>query len=220
MASFTIFFHLLRHQNLDLYRTLLPSVKLIFIDIYFRFFILNLTLKDKIFLNFKAKPTSNGLVCQIPFYAANPVNTSHYHCLARNEFDCLTENSNFARCEQGIKLFLKFNLDSKPFETYLNFFAGRFLHSRAPALDGSAYFYNFTFPAIRLSNPGLYAVSYFVFYDCGHEEEQCRQADESIRVTINRLEITHEYDELKNNPPWIRKETQFITADSELNVSY
>lgn len=57
----------------------------------------------KFLFQLKAKPTTNGYLCQIPYFFDNQF---QYHCLARTEYDCFTTNSQFSTCSFGDFLFI------------------------------------------------------------------------------------------------------------------
>ena len=94
---------------------------------------------------------------------------------------------------------------------------GRFLHAKNIAAGGP-YNNNFSFPIINLPEPGVYEISYYVFYICDGAAADCRNMNDTITVRINEVITKYEYDELVNNPTWVKKTLKYTALDTQLNV--
>lgn len=77
------------------------------------------------------------------------------------------------------------------------------MHSRSSP-DGDPYSYNFTLPEINVG-PGIYEINYQLFYLCDGVESDCRNVNDKITITINERVDVYDFDQLTNNPTWVKK---------------
>ena len=145
---------------------------------------------------FKAAPTANGQVCQIPYSSGG---VDYYHCRSFSN-ECLTTSGTFAKCANG-----------------------HFQYAR-PSPFFNPYTVEFLFPTITLPEPGEYLAKFHILMFC--EQEGCDEAQDYLSFTVNDVSdgnatlVYKEYS-LKNiemEKKWIPREVKFRAATQKINV--
>lgn len=91
------------------------------------------------------------------------------------------------------------------------------MHAKNSA-SGGPYSYNFSLPVIDASQ-AMYQINYQVFYLCDGTEADCRSIGDSITLSVNELSNTHEFDELTDQPTWVKKTIMYQNTGSQLRVN-
>lgn len=91
------------------------------------------------------------------------------------------------------------------------------MHARNNFL-GNPYTHTFRLEIFPLVVGDVYEISFYVFYLCDGPQSDCQLVNESITVRIDNWDTTYAYDQLINNPTWVKKTILYWPNDDKTQV--